>query len=264
MLPVVYINLDGDLERRQAIEAMLRRIGVEPIRLPAVIWGNLSPAEQSSLYDASLNLRQFERPLAAGELGCYASHLRACEWLLASTATALVVLEDDVLVDDAFSEVVQAIEALPADAWDLIKLHSRPNERPWDRLPLAARYDLIAYRRVPSMSNGYVVSRAGAAKLLMHRRPFGRPVDIDVRYWWEAGLRVLGVWPTLVHDSSAAQVSSIWRVQRLRRSAAQRWRRLQQQVGYTLRNAWYRWRLNPLSALKRQLAEAPVGLRRPL
>lgn len=38
--------------------------------------------------------------------------------------------------------------------------------------PLVPGTALVDYSRVPSMTAGYVVSRAGAAKLLVHRQPF--------------------------------------------------------------------------------------------
>lgn len=41
-------------------------------------------------------------------------------------------------------------------------------------------------------------------------RPFGRPGDVDVRYWWEADLRVLGVVPGVVTQGAGSEVSSIW------------------------------------------------------
>lgn len=249
MLPVVYINLDRDVQRRQAMETMLRRHGLSFERLPAVVWADLDESSRTRLYAPALNRRQFDRPLADGEKGCYASHLKACEHLLACDAAAMVVLEDDVELTEAFADVVAAIESLPPQGWDLIKFHSRPRERPARAVPLTASHSLVAYRRVPSMSNGYALSRAGAAKLLQHRRPFGRPVDVDVRYWWEVGLRVLGVVPSIVGEGAAASASSIWRDVRPHRSWGGRWRRLRLQVAYTWCNAWYAARVDPLQAV---------------
>lgn len=242
MLPVVYINLDRDAQRRQAMEAMLRRHGLPFERLPAVAWAVLDEASRTRLYDLALNQRQFDRPLVDGEKGCYASHLKACEHLLASTAPALIVLEDDVELSDAVADVLAAIEALPPEGWDVIKLYSRRNERPAAATPLTGAHQLVAYRRVPSMNNGYALSRTGAAKLLQHRRPFGRPVDVDVRYWWEADLRVLGVVPGVVTMGAGSEVSSIWHGGRPGRTWAERWRRWSAQLDYSLRNAWHRRR----------------------
>lgn len=255
MLPVIYINLDRDLERRQAMEAMLHPHGLPFERLRAVAWAELDQASRAQLYDPALNRRQFERLLVDGEKGCYASHLKACEYLLASSAPALIVLEDDVHLTDGFVDVLAAIEALPTEGWDVIKLYSRHNERPVAAMPLTSEHQLVTYRRVPSMCYGHAISRAGAAKLLQHRRPFGRPVDVDMRYWWEADLRILGIVPAVVTRGAASEISSIWQGGRFNRTWAERWRRWGLQLDYTLRNAWHR---------HRQVLPAEVVQRRPL
>ncbi|TSE36243.1 glycosyltransferase family 25 protein [Tepidimonas charontis] len=242
MLPIVYINLDRDAQRRERMEAVLANLPLSYQRLPGVLWTDLDSVAQAQLYCPALNAQQFCRPLVDGEKGCYASHLRACEHLLASAASALVVLEDDVTLQEGFVDVVQAISTLPPDGWDIIKLYSRPSERAVGQRMLTARHHLIRYRRVPSMSNGYVLSRSGARKLLQHRRPFGRPVDVDVRYWWECDLRVLGVLPSLVIPGVAAEASSIWHSGRPRRTRGERWCRWWSQIDYSMRNLWHLWR----------------------
>lgn len=78
----------------------------------------------------------------------------------------MVVLEDDVVLEDAFAPVVQAIAAL-GDDWDMVKLMGRPaGEKIRTTRPLTASHRLIQYRRVPSFTAGYVVGhgRAQAAR----------------------------------------------------------------------------------------------------
>lgn len=239
MLSIVYINLERDVQRRQRMEAMLASLPFPYTRLAGVLWQELEAAARAQLYAPALNARQFFRPLVDGEKGCYASHLRVCEYLLASEAPALVVLEDDVALDARFVEVVEALAALPPDGWDVVKLYSRDGERARAQRYLTPHHRLITYRRVPSMSNGYVLSRSGARKLLERRRPFGRPVDVDVRYWWECDLRVLGVAPAVVTMASVSEASSIWGDDRPRRTWAERWRRWGLQLDYSVRNAWH-------------------------
>jgi glycosyl transferase family 25 len=237
--PLVYINLDRDVQRRERMEALLSELPFPHTRLPGVLWSALSPQEQARLYSPSLNARQFFRPLVDGEKGCYASHLRACEHLLASDWPAIVVLEDDVALADRFCEIITALQNLGNEGWDLIKLYSRPDERPRARQALTGDWDWIIYQRVPSMSNGYVLSRAGARKLLNRRIPFARPVDVDVRYWWECDLRVYGVLPSIVTMAPSSEDSSIWVGGRPHRRWGERIRRWSLQADYSLRNAWY-------------------------
>lgn len=236
MLPLVYINLERDAERRARIEAQLARLQLPGQRLPAVWWKALPAAEQAQLYSSERNRAQYYQPLVDGEKGCYASHLLAWQQLLAGDAPALVVLEDDVQLSDDFAAVVQAIAALTGE-WDMVKLMGRPgSEKIRTARPLTATHQLIEYRRVPSFTAGYVVSRAGARKLLASRLPFGRPIDIDLRFWWENELRVLGVQPPVLQLDDTSESSSIAGRGRSA-SLATRWRKLAMKARLSWGNA---------------------------
>lgn len=238
MLPIVFINLDRDLLRRQALYAQLVHLGLSATRLPGVLWADLPSEVQRALYDPGLNAQTYPRPLVAGEKGCYASHLRAAKHLLASDAPAHIVLEDDVCLSDSFVDVVAAVALLP-DGWDMIKFNSRDWEQPLARRGLCPGHELIAYRRVPSMGTGYAMSRRGAQKMLARRVPFGRPVDVDFRYWWECDWRVLGVMPGVVTLGAQAAKSSIWN-ERPDFQWSQRLRKWRLQLGYSVLNAVHR------------------------
>ena len=244
-LPLVFINLDKDSERRTRIEGQLAHLGLPGERLPAVWWKHLPPAEQSLLYSAERNHGLYYQPLVDGEKGCYASHIQAWRQLLASDAPALVVLEDDVRLTPQFADVVNAIAALQ-EPWDMVKLLGRDREKVRSQRPLVPGTALVEYSRVPSMTAGYVVSRAGAAKLLAHRQPFGRPIDVDLRFWWECDqLRILGVSPSAIALDDTSEVSSIWDT-RDRLTPGQRWRKFTMKLALTLGNAWHRRRLPTL------------------
>ncbi|WP_159911454.1 glycosyltransferase family 25 protein [Pantoea sp. 18069] len=208
-LPLVFVNLDRDAERRARLEAELARLNLQGERLNAVWWADLPPAEQGALYSAQLNRNQYYKPLVNGEKGCYASHIQAWRQLLASDAPAMVVLEDDVRLDDRLADGIAAIVALDIP-WDMVKLLGRRREKVRSQRPLLPEVALVAYQRVPSMTAGYVISRAGAAKLLATRVPFGRPIDVDLRFWWENDLRILGTVPSLLILDETSLVSSIW------------------------------------------------------
>lgn len=242
-LPIVYINLDSDTERHQRMQAQFERLGLAAQRFEATRWTALPAAEQARFFSPELNARQFYKPLVNGEKGCYASHLRSCQWLLDSPHPALVVLEDDVALLPDFARVIEAIAALPP-GWDLIKLIGRIDHQEADKLrarrPLIEGYELIDFQRVPSMTAGHVISRSGARKLLDARLPFGRPVDVDLRHWWEhpgGGLKVQGVLPAVIALDETSQQSSIGSTNPP--GLAARWRKFRHKAAYTLGNAWH-------------------------
>ena len=235
--PIVFINLARDEERRQRMQTALAPLPWPARRLDAVWWNDVPTGTQAQLYSEPLNARQYYKPLANGEKGCYASHIEAWRQLLASDAPALVVLEDDVRLNPGFADVVEAIVALH-EPWDMVKLLGRPREKVRSRRALLSGTDLVDYRRVPSMTAGYVISRAGATKLLAQRLPFGRPIDVDLRFWWECDLRVLGVSPAAIALDETSFDSSIWQ-QRTAPTLRERWRKLLMKGALTLGNSWH-------------------------
>lgn len=237
-LPLVFVNLDRDAERRQRLEAELARLNLHGERLHAVWWADLPAAEQEALYSAELNRSQYYKPLVNGEKGCYASHVRAWRQLLASGAPAMVVLEDDVRLDDRLADGIAAIAALDLP-WDMVKLIGREHEKVRSQRPLLPGVALIEYQRVPSMTAGYVISRAGAAKLLQTRLPFGRPIDVDLRFWWENDLRILGTLPGLLILDETSLESTIWS-ERPQVPLWQKLRKFAMKLQLTLGNARHR------------------------
>lgn len=237
-LPLVFVNLDRDAERRARLEAELARMNLQGERLHAVWWAELPAAEQDALYSAQLNRTQYYKPLVNGEKGCYASHIQAWRQLLASDAPAMVVLEDDVRLDDRLADGIAAIAALDIP-WDMVKLLGREHEKVRSQRPLLPDVALVEYQRVPSMTAGYVISRAGAAKLLATRVPFGRPIDVDLRFWWENDLRILGTVPSLLILDETSFVSSIWS-EKPRVPLLQKLRKFAMKLGLSLGNARHR------------------------
>ncbi len=247
-MDITIINLPGDPERWEGVCQRFAALGLKPHRHEALDGRALPDDVLARWYDPALNRRQYHRPLRPGEIGCYASHLALWRALLASGAPQLAVFEDDVEVSPELPRVLAAIRRLPA-GWDMVKLAGRAHEKAAGHGPLLRDHALIAYARVPSLTSGYVISREGARKLLAHRPPFGRPVDVDLRHWWECGLVVLGVQPYPVQAApSSAQTTIDGRYGRA--DAATRLHKLALQAQYT----WHNWR-----ACRQREAVAPHG-----
>ena len=245
-VPIVYINLDTAVERRRLLEQQCEAMGLTARRLNAVRWSTLTPERQRECYSEELNASQYHTPLVDGEKGCYASHIQAWNDLLSGSDACMVVLEDDVRLSPDFLRVVHAIAQLDVP-WDMVKLIGRSVEKVASTRPLCGGVELVDYARVPSYTAGYVVSRTGAQKMLSTRQPFGRPIDVDIRFWWENDLRVYGVWPpVLVHDDTS-QASTI-AGRHAQRSLSMRWKKLKMKVALTAGNAWYRIRRRALSS----------------
>ena len=46
--------------------------------------------------------------------------------------------------------------------------------------------------------------------MLKTRIPFDRPVDVDLRFWFENNLRIFGVYPSVITLDDTSEISSIW------------------------------------------------------
>ena len=119
--------------------------------------------------------------------------------------------------------VLDALAPPPAE-WDLVKLIGRRREKtrsaaaccPGTRArPLPARAQ--PHRRPMSSP------RAARRSCSPHRQPFGRPVDVDLRHWWECDLEVRGVWPYPVRGAATSAGSTIERSAPAAARRAARW-----------------------------------------
>lgn len=239
-LPIRYINLDRDAGRRSRIESQLSGLGLPGERWPAVFWADLPAEAQAGFYSASLNRRQFHRPLVNGEKGCYASHVQLWRWLLQSPHAAMLVLEDDVRLLPGFTSVIEALATMPP-AWDMVKLIGRgalgQAEKAQRVSNLTDSHMLVNYQRIPSLTAAYALSRRGAERLLSSRPPFGRPIDVDLRHWWEFPLQVQGVMPDAVALDDTSLVSSVGG--KPRATLRERWHKFRHKASYTLLNHWH-------------------------
>ncbi|HET7867896.1 MAG TPA: glycosyltransferase family 25 protein [Burkholderiaceae bacterium] len=238
-MQMTVINLASQESRWADASRQFNALGLQPVRQLALPGSALDDAEAAGLaglYSERLNRLQYHKPLAPGEIGCYASHMAAWQRLLASGEAVMAVFEDDVQFDADLAQVLEAVAQLPV-RFDLVKLIGRRHEKIRARRPLHGRRELITYRRVPSLTGAYVISARGAQKLLAFRRPFGRPVDVDMRHWWECGLDVLGVHPYPVRGAPSSRQSTIG-ARTADRSSRARLRKLWLQMRYTWLNGW--------------------------
>lgn len=243
-LPIYLINLPQDSQRRAHMAEQLEGLGLAQglIAVEATYGKHLSPSQRDAYYQEALNQRQYHLPLSPGEIGCYVSHLRVWEMVAAQNEPALV-LEDDVVLHPSLPSALQEVADLPEPDWDMIKLIGRQRERPSQQWALEAPWQLVRYRRIPSMTAAYLISPEGARKLLASRKPFGRPVDVDLRYWWESDLNLYGMQPYPVALDVSSETSSIG-TRPATRGWQHRWHKARIQIAYSW-SAWiHQWRLH--------------------
>ena len=180
---VQVINLDRSPDRMAQMAAALDQQGVSFTRLAAVD-GKPGPPEAIANYDAQRSRRLFGRPLLAGEVGCYQSHLNAAQAFLDSPDDLGLVLEDDVIVPPEFGEMIAHLRRLASGLgqpqWHVMhlgkavtKFHLPATAPDW---PAALPSPLRAFY-LPVTTHALLWSRPGAERFLRDCGKVVTPVD---------------------------------------------------------------------------------------
>jgi glycosyl transferase, family 25 len=197
-IPAFYINRDCDLARRAAIEAELGEAGIAGERICAVDGLVVPPALREYFFNGD----RLASRLEPGEVGCYASHLKALSVVAARGLECALVLEDDALLPRDLSQTIETIlTTLPKD-WDLVHLCGDVSRAFKPIVDLGGCGKIVRYSRIPANAQGYLISHRGAEKFLV---PVKRhwPVDTDFRRPWGFGLQVYGIVPKIVGHNEA-------------------------------------------------------------
>lgn len=229
-LPILVINLRGSTERWAKASAELKAAGLSFERLEAVDGRLLPQTELNQI--APWDRSAFFKPLSPGEVGCYLSHLAAAERIVAEGWARALVLEDDFLLGEEFGSRLADLLVVSHAAPDLIKLEGvRSGGQSLG--VLGSGYQLLRNRRPPSRTIAQLWSLAGARKFLAASRELRRPVDVQLKHWWEGNLEILHVSPPLVMDGDSAGKGSTIGA-RPSRGLFGRFRKM----GYKVRFAW--------------------------
>lgn len=207
MAPVFVINLARDAERRAAMVAALDEIGMAAEFVPAVDGRALSDADRAA-YDRRRCLAVYGVDMLPSELGCYLSHYRLCERIVREEIEAALVLEDDVRLDPALPAIVDALLAGPAQDWRVVRLNTlrgrvaNPPSAWWRGRQVAALPDGYGLYRLGTHvlgAGGYLIKRAGAARMVEYGRRIFMPIDHTMDRFWDNGIVPYVVRPFPVH-----------------------------------------------------------------
>jgi glycosyl transferase family 25 len=196
MWPSYIINLAENVTRLANSARQMDDLGIGWTRLEAVNGWALTDAEVAAVYDARENARRAKHPLVRPEIGCYLSHVDAWRRVAADDAhDGGFIFEDDFAATPDLPRAL-ALLSRPQDGWDVVKLFSfEPTPRMVTDGPLGEGLRIGIPYRVPTCLIGYGITRQAAARLADGAVPFFRPVDEDMKFFWERGLRVALVSP---------------------------------------------------------------------
>jgi glycosyl transferase family 25 len=190
------ISLPGARERRQAFARSAAAAGCEWEFFDA----HTTPASGLS-YDEKRVTGIYGRKLQPGELGCYSSHFDLWRWLVKADCEQLIVLEDDVVVDWDFIRDISATQ-MAGRGIEYLRLFAKM-PAPWRFIasPYFDKYrHLIRFTGYALGTQAYVLSKAGAERLIRHGSIIEAPVDVYMDRTWDHGLLNLAVYPFPIYE----------------------------------------------------------------
>ena len=203
--PVYVINMADNSARMAKVTAAMSDASVPFQRFEAVDGRALSEIQKRLVYDAAANKTQFRKPLLPGELGCYLSHIGLWQKVQNGSSGGAIILEDDFLPDPDFASVIAALST-DKTGWDMVKLYARrADSKVVHTQNLCPGFQLVIPYQIPNTTLGYAISKQGAQRLLAQYIPFARPIDEDLKRFWEHGLDIRLVVPPPLALSEQAQ-----------------------------------------------------------
>ncbi len=244
------INLDGSDDRWTSISQQCQRLELPTQRVSAVRGSALSVAEKREVYNETDNLKQYDKILNDGEIGCYLSHVRCWQQIVEQQLDFALILEDDAHLVDSIQDCIRLL-GNSHQQWDYIKLSGGSKQKQaLDSMPLTSELSLKRVLKLPSTTTGQLVSLAGAQKLLAKAFPIVRPIDIDIQFWFEKALRCFVVSPYPVLNGQFG--SEINETNDRRETKRHPFRRLSQRFGYEVKLRQYQSSLPPFPKISDQ------------
>ena len=236
------INLDSSKKRWRESQKQLLNIQLESTqnnnthveRVSAIDGKTMSWTELNRHFDAQLNRLQYHKTLTAGEIGCYLSHRKTWSKIIEENLDFALVLEDDFILNGQIEKMFATVATID-QPWHCIKLAEYPIKRKeLSSLPLTD-FNLVSYDKVPARTCAQLISQAGAKRLLRYTERFGRPVDIDLQYWWEHDLIVLGLKPYLFKINRTS-ISDIETIHNRKKTKTRHFSKIYQQLYFYVEN----------------------------
>ena len=191
-LSIYAINLDRSVERWKLLTDRAQASGLDLVRVPAID-GRAISAEQRIHARPTLFRMRNGRTMLPGEYGCYQSHLAALRSFVESGAPAAVIVEDDVeLIADLDAQAAAILDAVPQA--DLVKLLNHRNCGFLRKASSSQGHDIGRCLHGPLGSAAcYLVTIAGARKLLEGLSVMSLPYDIALERGWALGIEAYTV-----------------------------------------------------------------------
>jgi glycosyl transferase, family 25 len=206
-IPIYVISLDRSPQRREHMREQMAQRGLSYEFIQAVD-GRQPIEDLNHLYDGQRRLKVYGTDLTPTEIACCLSHLKACRRILDSKEQIGLVLEDDVILSAEVAPVLADL-ALMERNFDIIRLAGLRERKSKVVRRLSNGPALARLSKGPCGAQAYVITSAGARKLIAYCTPIVQQIDIAMDETFFNGLDTYAVLPYPVRVEPGIQSTII-------------------------------------------------------
>jgi glycosyl transferase family 25 len=208
-IPIRIITLNPESDPVRELRNELKKQGLDSEPSLGVDGRNGTPAlidDEVIDQEESLKMRMVE--LRNAEIGCYLSHYRLVKKAFEQQYERICILEDDVLIESSFADVLQAIDDLPS-TFEFVRLMGLKRHRRKTLQALTPEHHLIRPHKGICGTQGYVINRIGMQKVIAAGKRIAEPIDKFYDHFWDYGLECFGVEPHTIWERTNTQSSIV-------------------------------------------------------
>ncbi len=208
-IPIYIINLDESTDRLQRISNDLSKYDLHYQRFPAIKGVDLDE-ETINRWCPERHMWWARRDIKLGEIGCFLSHVKLFEEIIARGYERVCVLEDDADIDAELVSWVQDSTPIPNNG-DILKLTINGEFSTCSGMPVgefSGRTMAFMFRRGIHGTYGYIITRQGAQKALEHLAVMKDAVDNAMFEFWNSNLETYHVYPPVVRTGEESIIGS--------------------------------------------------------
>lgn len=199
----IILSLPKDVERRQFCHRELEQFGLTHHFSDAIPGDQLEESDMLRIYDPEMNRSKFKRPLTRSEVACTLGHRRIWQEIANSEDDLYLVLEDDATFVHDPTPFLNAISQSSECFEDVMIKLDGVSYKNAKALKAIGKQILVLSDRLPPRTTGYLLGRKAASRLIEMDTPIARPIDIDLKFYWEHNVPILTLQEQLVAERAS-------------------------------------------------------------
>ena len=170
------INLKERKDRRDKMDKILNKVGIDPIYIDAVNGSKLDTEDliRKHIYSPD------HRDLRKGEIGCYMSHVIAWKKIANGNDDYGLIIEDDIVINnDFYYKCCEYLEKIKDIKWDMFYVGRNCERHFGEKCNIGTFYtpDIFKSQNIGYGLYAYFIKKDFAKKLLSMAYPIIHPAD---------------------------------------------------------------------------------------